>query len=59
MSRATVLDQTLQRARAERLSVEVLPPHYDVDTEQDLERLVPELTPSSTPRTLHWVRTAR
>lgn len=38
-----VLDQTLARARALDLAVELLPPGHDVDTAADLERLAAEL----------------
>jgi rSAM/selenodomain-associated transferase 1 len=59
MSRSTVLDETLEHARTERLRFELLPPHHDVDTAEDLERLAPGLSELRTPRTLRWLRTAR
>lgn len=58
MSTASVLEQTLARARSAELRVEILPAHHDVDTAADLERLVPELDVESTPRTLRWARGA-
>jgi hypothetical protein len=59
MSTASVLEQTLARARDANLSCELLPAHYDVDTASDLELLEPELTEALTPRTLRWLRAAR
>jgi uncharacterized protein len=38
-STATVLEQTLSRARSQRLRVHLLEPTFDVDTQSDLERL--------------------
>jgi len=58
MSRSTVLEQTLGHARAAGLGFELLPPHHDVDTAEDLERLAPGLSESRTPRTLDWLRRA-
>jgi len=52
LSHASVLAQTLSRARALGLRTELLPAHHDVDTFADLVRLLPELDPRLTPRTL-------
>ncbi len=43
MSTPHVVDDTLARAEAAGLRVELLPPWYDVDTPADLKRLVAEL----------------
>jgi rSAM/selenodomain-associated transferase 1 len=43
MSTATVLEETLARAEQEGLRVVCLPPWYDVDTFEDLDRLKQEL----------------
>lgn len=43
MSTATVLEETLARAKRADLYVACLPPWYDVDTSEDLERLKREL----------------
>jgi len=43
MSTATVLEETLARAEREGLRVACLPPWYDIDTFEDLERLEREL----------------
>jgi rSAM/selenodomain-associated transferase 1 len=43
MSTATVLEETLARARQEGLRVTCLPPWYDIDTFEDLARLKREL----------------
>ena len=59
MSTASVLEQTLERARERELHCEVLPAHHDVDSASDLELLEPELSEALTPRTLHWLRGAR
>ncbi len=59
MSTASVLEQTLERAREAGLRTELLPPHYDVDTGADLELLEPELSEALTPRTLGWLRDFR
>ncbi len=59
MSRASVLEKTLERAGKLGLAFEVLAPHYDIDTADDLERAILDLTAQRTPRTLHWVHTAR
>lgn len=56
LSHAGVLSQTLANARELRLRVELLPAHHDVDTFADLLRLVPELDPRLTPRTLRLTR---
>ncbi len=56
LSRSDVLGQTLARARALGLRVELLPAHYDVDTFEDLLRLVPDLEPLRTPHTLERLR---
>ena len=59
MSTASVLDQTLERAREAGLRIGLLPAHHDVDTERDLELLEPELSEALTPRTLRWLRDFR
>ena len=59
MSTASVLEQTLERARRAGLRTELLPSHHDVDTESDLELLEPELSETLTPRTLRWLRDFR
>jgi rSAM/selenodomain-associated transferase 1 len=59
MGRATVFEQTLEHARAAGLAFELLPPHHDVDTADDLARLAPELSESRTPRTFRQVQAAR
>ncbi|MFQ6058363.1 MAG: TIGR04282 family arsenosugar biosynthesis glycosyltransferase [Anaerolineae bacterium] len=43
MGTERVLSQTLERARRTNLRVSLLPPWYDVDTQDDLERLRAEL----------------
>jgi rSAM/selenodomain-associated transferase 1 len=43
MSTSTVLEETLARAHEQDLCAECLPPWYDVDTPQDLQRLTDEL----------------
>jgi rSAM/selenodomain-associated transferase 1 len=43
MSTSTVVTETLERAREQGLRVACLPRWYDVDTYEDLERLVKEL----------------
>jgi rSAM/selenodomain-associated transferase 1 len=55
-STATVLDETLSRARTLGLRVELVPEHYDVDVAEDLERLARDANPRATPRTLRWLR---
>jgi rSAM/selenodomain-associated transferase 1 len=57
LSHAGVLSQTLANARSLGLRVELLPAHHDVDTHADWLRLVPELDPRLTPRTLKVSRT--
>ena len=54
-STASVLDETLARARALGLACALLPAHYDIDTASDLDRARPDLDPASTPRTLRWL----
>jgi hypothetical protein len=56
LSHAGVLSQTLANARALGLRTELLPAHHDVDTHADLLRLLPELDPRLTPRTLRATR---
>ena len=56
LSHAGVLSQTLANARSLGLRAELLPAHYDVDTHEDLVRLVPELDAERTPRTLALAR---
>lgn len=59
MSRASVLEQTVARAREKGLCVEILPPHHDVDTAEDLSRIREALSAEHTPRTLRWFQNAR
>lgn len=54
MSTASVLEQTLARAAALGLRVQLLDPHYDVDTAADLSRLRADLS-EATPRTRRWL----
>jgi glycosyltransferase A (GT-A) superfamily protein (DUF2064 family) len=56
LSHAGVLSQTLARARALGLRTELLPAHHDVDTHADWLRLIPDLDPRLTPRTLEISR---
>ncbi len=56
LSHAGVLSQTLASARALGLRAELLPAHHDVDTPEDLRRLLPELDLVRTPRTLQIAR---
>jgi rSAM/selenodomain-associated transferase 1 len=56
---SSVFEQTVERARAEGLSVAILPGHHDVDTGEDLERLAETATREWTPRTLHWLERGR
>jgi rSAM/selenodomain-associated transferase 1 len=59
LSHAGVLAQTLARARALGLRVDLLPAHHDVDTFADLALLRGELDPRRTPRTLRFLATHR
>ena len=43
MSTSTVTAETLERAREQGLQVACLPRWYDVDTSEELERLIEEL----------------
>lgn len=54
---ATICQQTVTRAEAFGARVVQLPPWYDVDTAEDLERLVQELRsyPSRAPQTAHFL----
>ncbi|MFQ5697529.1 MAG: TIGR04282 family arsenosugar biosynthesis glycosyltransferase [Myxococcota bacterium] len=56
MSTASVLEQTLARARSLDLEVSLLPAHHDVDTAEDLARLESEVRAEHTPRTLRFLR---
>ena len=56
---AQVLERTVARAGEAGLCVEILPPHHDVDTAQDLMRIRDELSEALTPRTLDWLRNTR
>jgi len=56
---ASVLEQTLERARRLGLRCELLEPHLDVDRYEDLEAILPGLSPQRTPRTLAWLRDRR
>lgn len=55
---ATICQQTRARAEALGARVALLPPWYDVDTEDDLERLRDELRsyPSRAPRTFRFLQ---
>ncbi len=60
-STASVLDETLARARQRKLRVGMVPGTYDVDTAVDLRRLARDLERSrelraSRPRTCAWIR---
>ena len=55
MSTASVLAETLERARATGLRAELLPAHYDVDTAEDLRLLRADLAAGSAPRTARWL----
>jgi rSAM/selenodomain-associated transferase 1 len=63
LSRASVLDQTLLRAREARLRFELLEPHYDVDVPEDVLRLrrdvLADVSKGNTPRTSRWLRGLR
>ncbi len=59
MSTASVLDQTLERARTAGLRIALLAAHHDVDTGSDVKLLEPELSEALTPRTLRWLRDFR
>jgi len=59
MSTARVLERTVARASEAGLCVEMLPPHHDVDTAQDLAGIRNELSEALTPRTLEWLRNTR
>ncbi len=59
LSTAQVLERTVARASEAGLCVEILPPHQDVDTAQDLMRIRDELSEALTPRTLRWLRNTR
>ncbi len=54
LSTETVLEQTLACAQERGLGVEILPPHYDVDTAADLATLQKELSEDFTPHTMQW-----
>lgn len=54
LSTETVLERTLACARERGLGVEILPPHYDVDTAADLATLQKELSEDFTPHTMQW-----
>ncbi len=56
MSTESVLERTLERARRRGLRVELLDPHYDVDTALELAWLERDANPEATPRTLGWFR---
>jgi rSAM/selenodomain-associated transferase 1 len=57
LNSATICQQTQARAESLGARVALLPPWYDVDTAEDLERLMHELRshPSRAPRTLHFL----
>ena len=59
LSHASVLAQTLARARALGMRADLLPGHHDVDTAADLASLAPELDEQRTPRTLRVWRALR
>jgi rSAM/selenodomain-associated transferase 1 len=56
MSTASVLERTLARAEELSLEVQLLAAHHDVDTADDLARLV---LGARTPRTARWLADAR
>ncbi len=53
MSTSTVMTETLERARQQGLRVACLPGWYDVDTSDDLERLIEELRSRPDQRAQH------
>jgi len=55
MSTSSVLDTTLAHAQALGMSVALLEPHHDVDTEADLRILLATAKPDQTPRTCRWL----
>jgi len=55
MSTESVLDTTLAHAQALGMSVALLEPHHDVDTEADLALLASAAKPERTPRTCRWL----
>jgi len=57
MDSATICRQTHQRAEALGVRVALLPPWYDVDTAEDLERLIEELRsyPTRAPHTFSFL----
>lgn len=63
LSQASVLEQTLSRARAAQLRFELLEPHYDVDVPADVLRLrrdvLSDVSKRNTPRTSRWLRGLR
>ena len=59
LSTQSVLRETLERARRERLRTEVLAPCYDVDTAEDLARLAADVSGERTPRTRRWLENRR
>lgn len=56
MSTARVLEDTLTKAKAARLSVHRLPAWYDVDTPADLQRLRAEIDPVQAPATALFLK---
>jgi len=56
MSTASVLDQTLVLAERAGLRAQLLEPHHDVDTADDLERLAGDIDASRAPRTARLIR---
>lgn len=55
MSTASVLEQTLERARVLGLRLDVLPRHYDVDTAEDLALLRADPAALACRRTARWL----
>jgi hypothetical protein len=56
---ASVVEQTLARARRLDLRCSLLAPHCDVDRFEDLQEIAPGLSARRTPRTLAWLARRR
>ncbi len=55
LSTGSVLDTTLEHAQALGMSVALLEPHHDVDTQADLELLASTAKPEQAPLTCRWL----
>jgi rSAM/selenodomain-associated transferase 1 len=58
MGTTNALESLLARARAMKLSVQLIDPFYDIDEAVDLKRLAAELerAPEKAPKTANWLR---